>query len=70
MGSGHFQCLATLSLPEGQLTAQGLTTLNESGQPFTLAITGGTGAYRTAHGQIRIAPVSETESHYTLTVIT
>jgi hypothetical protein len=68
---GRFQCLATLSLPEGQLTAQGLATLNETGdQPFTLAITGGTGTYRTAHGQMRVAPVSETESHYTLTVIT
>jgi allene oxide cyclase-like protein len=68
---GRFQCLATLSLPEGQLTAQGLTTLNETGdQPFTLAITGGTGAYRTAHGQIRVAPVSEAESHYTLTILT
>jgi hypothetical protein len=68
---GRFQCVATLSLPEGQLTAQGLATLNETGdQPFTLAITGGTGAYRTAHGQIRVAPVSGTESRYTLTVIT
>lgn len=67
---GRFQCLATLSLPEGQVTAQGLLTQSEGGdQPFTLAITGGTGAYRTAHGQIRVAPVSETESRYTLTVV-
>ena len=69
--SRRFQCVATVSLPEGQLTAQGLATLTEtSPQPFTLAITGGTGAYRTAHGQLQVAPVSETESHYTLTVIT
>jgi hypothetical protein len=68
---GRFQCVATLSLPEGQLTAQGLATLAESGdQPFTLAITGGTGAYRTAHGQIRVVQASETERHYTVTVIT
>jgi hypothetical protein len=68
---GRFQCLATLSLPEGQLTAQGLVTLTETGgQPVTLAITGGTGAYRTAHGQARIVQVSRTEQHYTLTVIT
>ncbi len=66
----RFQCVATVSLPEGQLTAQGLATLTETGsQPFTLAITGGTGAYRTAHGQIQVAPVSETERHYTLTLI-
>lgn len=68
---GRFQCVATLSLPEGQLTAQGLATLAEPGDhPVTLAITGGTGAYRTAHGQIRVVPVSETERHYTVTVIT
>ena len=67
----RFQCVATLSLPEGQLTTQGLITLTETGgQPITLAITGGTGAYRTAHGQARIVQVSETEARYTLTVIT
>jgi hypothetical protein len=67
---GRFQCLATLSLPEGQLTAQGLATLTEAGgQPITLAITGGTGAYRTAHGQARVVQVSETEARFTLTVI-
>jgi hypothetical protein len=68
--SRRFQCVATLSLPEGQLTTQGLATVTEtSPQPFTLAITGGTGAYRTAHGQLQVAPVSETERHYTLTLI-
>ena len=66
----RFQCVATVSLPEGQLTVQGLATLTETGnQPFTLAITGGTGAYRTAHGQAQITPVSQTEQRYTLTVI-
>lgn len=49
---------------------QGLATLTETGnQPFALAITGGTGAYRTAHGQVQITPVSDTGQHYTLTVI-
>ena len=68
---GRFQCVVTLALPEGQLTAQGLATLTEAGgQPVTLAITGGTGAYRAAHGQARVIQVSETEQHYTLTVIT
>jgi hypothetical protein len=62
--------VATVSLPEGQLTVQGLATLTETGnQPFTLAITGGTGAYRTARGQAQVTPVSQTEQHYTLTVI-
>lgn len=66
----RFQCTATVSLPEGQLTVQGLATMTETGsQPFTLAITGGTGAYRTARGQAQVIPVSESERHYTLTVI-
>ena len=50
----RFQCAATVSLPEGQLTVQGPATLTETGnQPFMLAITGGTGAYRTARGRPR-----------------
>jgi hypothetical protein len=68
---GRFQCLVTVSLPEGQLTAQGLVTLTETGQqPLTLAVTGGTGAYRTAHGEVRVVQVSETESRDTITLIT
>ena len=68
---GRFQCLVTVSLPDGQLTAQGLATLTETGQqPVTLAITGGTGAYRTAHGQLRVVQVSETEARDTVTLIT
>jgi hypothetical protein len=44
------QCVATLSLPRGQITAQGL--VDRTGPvPVTIAITGGTGAYRTAHGE-------------------
>jgi hypothetical protein len=70
---GRFQCAATVSLPEGQLTVQGLATLTETGnQPFTLAITGGTGGtggYRTARGQAQVTPVGETERHYTISAI-
>jgi hypothetical protein len=68
---GRFQCVATVSLPDGQLTIQGLLTQAEGGlKPFILAITGGTGAYRTAHGQVQVTPVSQTEQHYTLTIST
>jgi hypothetical protein len=66
----RFQCAATVSLPEGQIAVQGLATLTETGNhPFTLAITGGTGAYHAARGQALVTPISETEQHYTLTVI-
>ena len=60
-------CVATLSLPRGQVTVQGLLNFAEEG-PFVVAITGGTGAYRTAHGQMRIA-LGETEDRYTLHLI-
>src|SRR5919204_808830 len=44
------QCLLTLRLPDGQITAQ---TLNSStAKTFVFAITGGTGAYRDAGGGI------------------
>jgi hypothetical protein len=63
-----FHCAATLSLRRGQITIQGLLEIqgeNDPG-PFTVAITGGTGAYRGASGEAVIRDVSETESAYTL----
>ena len=63
------QCVASLSLPAGQLTAQGLTVADEAGTtPFTLAITGGTGAYATAHGQVTVHPLNDQRSRYTITL--
>ncbi len=65
-------CLVTLALPEGQITLQGVRTGSlSSRQPprFTLAITGGTGAYKTAHGQVRIVDLNVTDSRLTLTLI-
>ena len=62
----QLQCVGTLSLPNGQITLQGLPTISES---FFLAITGGTGAYRTAHGQAKVTTVSDTSDQYTLQLI-
>jgi hypothetical protein len=67
--AGHepiFQCGSTLSLPRGQLTIRGAAAFDE---PFTLALTGGTGDYRTAHGQVRIEILSGTEVRLTLFVV-
>jgi hypothetical protein len=52
-------CVVTLSLPQGQLAIQGVSTFPTTGTqpPFFLAITGGTGAYKTAHGQVRVVPL-------------
>jgi hypothetical protein len=45
------QCDASLVRERGQITVQGL--VNRAGRiPISLPIVGGTGAYRTAHGQI------------------
>jgi hypothetical protein len=58
--SATLNCVATVRLPEGQVTLQGLVTFSEEAGPsFDIAITGGTGAYRTAHGQ---ATVTEAEA--------
>ena len=63
------QCLASLSLPQGQLTGQGLVTIDEAGtSPFTLAITGGTGAYAAARGQLTVHPVDDQQSRYSITL--
>jgi hypothetical protein len=62
------QCVATLSLREGQITAQGLVDFTGPG-PFTFAITGGTGAYRTAHGEVELTEESPTVDRLRLKLI-
>ena len=63
------QCVATLSLPKGQITAQGL--VDRTGPlPIRLAITGGTGAYRTAHGEVETSgPNDQGDERLTLRFI-
>jgi hypothetical protein len=63
-----FHCVATLSLRRGQITLQGLVEIQGAGDmgPFTVAITGGTGAYRGAGGEARIRDVSPTRTVYKL----
>jgi allene oxide cyclase-like protein len=54
------QCVGTLSLPKGQITMQGLVDRGATGSlPITIAITGGTGAYRTAHGELQTSGPNE-----------
>lgn len=66
------QCLATLVLPEGQITLQGvrIAVLDQQEPPrFVLAVTGGTGAYETAHGSVRVVDINETDSRLTVHLI-
>jgi hypothetical protein len=52
------QCVATFSLPGGQITAQALVHLGDL-TPYLVAITGGSGKYEGAEGQIEVQPVSQ-----------
>ncbi len=60
-----WECMFTIILDEGQLTVAG--PLYDAG-PSELAITGGTGAYATARGQMRLEATSETESRFTFEI--
>jgi Allene oxide cyclase barrel like domain len=62
------QCVATLDLERGQITLQGLVEFqsDDDPNPFTVAITGGTGKYRGASGEARVRPVSDTVTVYKL----
>ena len=64
-------CVVTLSLPKGQITSQGLASFTEGQdpQPFTVAITGGTGRYREADGEVTVEEVSQTETRLTVTLV-
>jgi hypothetical protein len=63
------QCVVTLSLPKGQITVQGLVDFTELPGPFTVAITGGTGAFRTAHGEVEVTEESAEVDRLKLKVI-
>jgi hypothetical protein len=60
------QCVATFRLDDGQITVQGLITFTEEDRPFQAAITGGTGDYRNAHGQVRIVNNADGTVDYTI----
>ena len=50
------QCDNITHLPSGDIAASGLvTSAQEEQAPFTQAITGGTGAYKQAHGQLTVS---------------
>jgi hypothetical protein len=57
-GATTLHCLGTNSLPGGQISVQGLAA---PGEPFELAVTGGTGRYSKARGQVFGENTSPTE---------
>lgn len=68
---GDLLCEGSLTLPQGQITFQGRFTFTAAGPPvdITLAITGGTGAYRTARGYIEAVNPSATQTQLTVHLI-
>jgi hypothetical protein len=56
---GEAQCVATSWFSDGQITAQVLVNFAE--EPSALPITGGSGKYEGAEGEIVPRPISETE---------
>ncbi|MFD9210965.1 hypothetical protein ACFVZM_32350 [Streptomyces sioyaensis] len=64
------QCAVDLALPLGQLTVEGRFTVTSAGPGnIDLAITGGTGRFRTAHGTVHGDRVSDTETLITVHLI-
>jgi len=63
-----FHCVGTLSVRSGQITLQGLIEVQgeDDPGPFTVAITGGTGAYRGAGGMAVVREVRTGVSVYKL----
>src|SRR5690349_17417164 len=65
----HFfaaECLSTTVLPGGQITTQGYVTSDEIEKvPFKQAITGGTGAYRGARGELTVDEAGDGPAHLT-----
>jgi hypothetical protein len=60
------QCVATYSLPGGQITGQALIVLGDP-TPYAVAITGGSGRYGGVEGEIDVDPASQTQPRGILT---
>jgi hypothetical protein len=54
------ECFATFDFGDGQITGQALVILG-SNTPYLVSITGGTGEYEGAEGEIQVSPVSATQ---------
>lgn len=72
-GASTVHCTGVESLPGGQITTEGTINYGPNefpkADPYSLAIKGGTGKYRTAHGEIRIQELTATEWQITLRII-
>ena len=67
--SATTDCVVTLALRDGQITTQGLVEFAEETEPFTIAVTGGTGDYRTARGEVQVTEEGDEGSHIVITLL-
>ena len=58
-------CVASFALPAGQITVQGLVPFGPEPAPFTVAVTGGTGRYQDADGELHVETISDEEERLT-----
>jgi hypothetical protein len=64
------ECFNTTVLPGGQITAQGYVTSDELEKvPFKQAITGGTGAYSGARGELTVDEAGDGPAHLTFALV-
>lgn len=72
-GASTVYCTGSNSLPGGQVTVSGLIDYGADEEfkkdPYSLAITGGTGRYRTARGEVTIKELSTKEFRLTLRIV-
>jgi Dirigent-like protein len=65
------QCVITAAIPEGQFTIQGIATFSASSpDAVDYAITGGTGAYRDARGEVTVTQLDDTSDRIVVNIIT
>jgi hypothetical protein len=71
-GANTWFCVASNALPGGQITVEGLVTYGPDeafkADPYYFAITGGTGRYEGARGQVKLEEVSADEVHATFLI--
>jgi hypothetical protein len=68
--SATAQCEVTLWLKGGQIAGQGLVTFSDEATPtFVVPITGGSGAYKAARGEVKVKELSDTDSILTVSLL-
>ena len=63
---GEPTCHATYTFGDGQITVAGVPDFSQQAGTFQLTVTGGSGAYEGASGQVRVRETDQTDHDVTL----